>query len=115
VKNSFCTGEAGREAIREAERVGKDFPPLLTTLKDEEERENGGREERNGEDGKENEAQPERKKQRIEDEYQDEESRKRAQELKKAGISEAEMEKYRREKVGRGDPMAGMLGRNIEE
>jgi pre-mRNA-processing factor SLU7 len=114
VKNSFCTGEAGREAIREAERVGKDFPPLLTTLKDEEERENGGREERNGEDGKENEAQPERKKQRIEDEYQDEESRKRAQELKKAGISEAEMEKYRREKVGRGDPMAGMLGRNIE-
>ena len=39
------------------------------------------------------------------------ESRRRLEELK-SGITEAEMEKYRREKTNQNDPMAKMLGKD---
>jgi pre-mRNA-processing factor SLU7 len=49
---------------------------------------------------------------RDDEHLDDEEARKRAKELRAAGISEAEMEKYRRERVDRNDPMAGLLGKD---
>jgi pre-mRNA-processing factor SLU7 len=110
LKNSFCTGEAGREAVSAAEKFGQGGLEVEAEGKhgrDGEEEESGGADgKRRGRRAKViSEAEEEEKR-----EFQDEESRKHAQALRNAGISEAEMEKYRRERVDRNDPMAGMVG-----
>lgn len=110
VKKSFCTGQAGIEAAAESEQFsrGATLPSLPSAEESGNaemvEKEEAQAQEREGEehvpDGVDR---PE--KQRMD------ESKRRLDEMK-AGISEAEMEKYRREKVNKSDPMAGMLGRD---
>ncbi|SMQ56249.1 unnamed protein product [Zymoseptoria tritici ST99CH_3D7] len=107
MKNSFCTGEEGRQAAEEAERFsrGEGLPTAKEAgnareVEREEAWEEEKREERhvpNGED------RPEK--------VNMDESKRRMEELK-AGVTEADMEKYRREKVNQSDPMAKLLGKD---
>lgn len=110
VKNSFCTGEEGREAAEEAERFSKGLTLALPAAG-----ESAGDatvEVREGETLADEEKishvpnQPDWPEKQNTDE-----SRRRMEELK-AGVTEAEMEKYQRERVAKNDPMAAMLGRD---
>lgn len=107
VKNSFCTGEAGKEASKESEKFSRALS--LPSAED------AG----NGQEVEKSEAWKEEEKQeqhipngvdRPEKQNMDE-TRRRMEELK-AGVTEAEMEKYRREKTSHNDPMAKMLGKD---
>lgn len=107
VKNSFCTGEEGRRAAEEAERFSRGL-----TLPSAEDADNV--EEVEGEDAATQEAAGEKhipngvdkpEKQTMD------ESRRRLEEMK-AGVTEAEMEKYRKERTDKNDPMARMLGKD---
>ena len=107
VKNSFCTGEEGKRAAEEAENFSKGLTlptaedsgngvPVSKTISQAEDEMNE-KHVPNGVD------RPE--KQRMD------ESRRRVEEMK-AGVTEAEMEKYMREKTSKNDPMAAMLGKD---
>ncbi|KAK7513340.1 Pre-mRNA splicing Prp18-interacting factor-domain-containing protein [Phyllosticta citriasiana] len=103
VKNSYCTGEEGRRAFEEAER-------MRTGVDDEDEevpREEAWKEERalekhvpNAVDGDEKRKGP------------DDRNKKRPFEEIRDGITEEEMEEYRRKKVQAEDPMAKLLGKD---
>ena len=101
VKNSFCTGEEGLKAAEESERFTRGL--ILPTAADADnvtevvEPESEVHHVPNGVD------KPE--KQSVD------ESRRRLAEMK-AGVSEADMEKYRREKTNKADPMAALLGKD---
>nr|POE90142.1 pre-mrna-splicing factor slu7 [Quercus suber] len=102
VKNSFCTGEEGRRAAEEADAFsqGLTLPVQSEEISTEEaqaEEEAGEKHVPNGVD------RPE--KQSLD------ESRRRLEELKQ-GVSEEDMERYRKERVGRADPMAKLLGKD---
>ncbi|KAK6439413.1 mRNA splicing protein [Oleoguttula sp. CCFEE 5521] len=107
IKNSFCTGVEEITAAEEAERFSKgiDLPgaeeaeasivvPREIALKEEESAERHMPNAVNA---------PEKSSM--------DESRRRLEELK-GGVNEAEMEKYRREKTAKNDPMANMLGKD---
>jgi pre-mRNA-processing factor SLU7 len=129
LKNSFCTGEAGKEAVKEAEgkargaglalaiagveHVGEDREEQQEHDSAEHAVEPGG-DDGDGRSGTKRKPAHDANGRKPEEEYKDEESRKHAQELRNAGISEAAMEKYRRERIDRADPMAGMLGLSKE-
>lgn len=135
VRNSYCTGEEGKVAFAEAEgrRTGLDLIPAASTdgvegVKDAadstSEAVNGGQRE----PGEEAPGRNEDRQRRGEEEEEEED---RARELQKkedkdrgkkrtrhelaSGISEEEMEAYKRSKLDAEDPMAKMLGRAGEE
>jgi pre-mRNA-processing factor SLU7 len=107
VKNSFCTGEEGRKAAEEAEKVSKGL-----TLPSAEQSGNGmevGKASAQVEDEA-NEKHVPNGVDRPEKQRMDE-SRRRLEEMK-AGVTEEQMEKYMREKTNKSDPMAAMLGKD---
>ncbi|GIZ38098.1 hypothetical protein CKM354_000152200 [Cercospora kikuchii] len=107
VKNSFCTGEAGKHAFEESEQFSRGL-----TLPSAEESNNAERVDPDAaalEDEREEKHIPNGV-DRPEKQNQDE-SRRRMEELK-SGVTEEEMEKYRREKTNANDPMAKMLGKD---
>jgi pre-mRNA-processing factor SLU7 len=110
VKNSFCTGEAGLQAAIEAENFSKG---LVLPETDE-----IGKEETIDEVGKEEAWKEEESTEKHVPNSQDtaqktnlDESRRRIEELT-SGVTEAEMEKYRKAKTNSNDPMMNMLGRD---
>lgn len=92
VKNSYCTGEEGKEAWEAAERqrTGAD-------LAEAEPQEEESAEQQNGSENKEPE---------------DTRAKKRTREEMMNGVSEAEMEEYRRKRTAASDPMAKLLGKD---
>ena len=107
VKNSFCTGEEGRKAAEESERFSRGLTlPYAAdadnTMKVEKEvaQADEARDEKHVPNGVDR---PE--KQSLD------ESRKRLEEMK-AGVTDEDIEKYRREKTNKSDPMAAMLGKD---
>ncbi|KAK4543422.1 hypothetical protein LTR36_005565 [Oleoguttula mirabilis] len=120
VKNSFCTGEEGRRAAEEAERFSKGLtlalPSAGYSAKDVGDGDMGEEAAREGRtlDGKpaggdEARTTPAPKQPDRPEKQNTDESRRRLEELK-GGVTEAEMEKYQRERVAKNDPMAAMLG-----
>ncbi|KAK3110928.1 mRNA splicing protein, partial [Teratosphaeriaceae sp. CCFEE 6253] len=106
VKNSFCTGEEGREAVAEAEAVSHGQGLLLpAAVKPGDVEGEGGSADKNGDDEAMSRT-AERPGKRDADE-----SRRRVAELM-AGVDEEEMERYRRQRVDKNDPMAGKLGQD---
>lgn len=107
VKNSFCTGEEGRLAIEEADKFSRGL--TLPTAA-----ESGNAEEISGKEAAEEE---ERREEHVPngvdrpEKASKDESRRRMDELK-AGVTEEEMEKWRRERGNKNDPMAKMLGKD---
>lgn len=107
VKNSFCVGEEGKRAIEEAEQFSRGH--FLPTAEESgvaavEEKEKAWKDEEKREEHVPNAVD------RPEKTNMDE-SRRRLEELK-SGVTEAEMEKYRRERSAKDDPMAKMLGKD---
>lgn len=107
VKNSFCTGEEGKIAALEAENFSRGINlPTAEESGNSKLIENG--------DAAEEEARREKHVpngvDRPEKQNMDE-SRRRLEELK-AGVTEEQMEKWRREKTNQNDPMAKMLGKD---
>ena len=101
VKNSFCTGEEGKQAHEESENFSRGL--MIESAPEEVDAQTAAAEEAklekhvpNGVDAPAKQTQ--------------DESRRRMAELSGGGVTEAEMEKYRREKVNASDPMAKMLG-----
>lgn len=107
VKNSFCVGEEGKRAIEEAEQFSKGL-----FLPSAEESGNAVVEEK-GEAWKEEERREEHVPNGVDraEKTNMDESRRRLEELK-SGVTEEEMEKYRRERSAKDDPMAKMLGKD---
>lgn len=106
VKNSFCTGEEGRVAAEEAEKFSKGLLEMPSAEAQSEvvlHQEVVGEEARNEEHVSNGVDRPEKLKV--------DESRRRIEEMK-AGVSEAELEQYRRDRVEKNDPMAAMLGKD---
>ena len=108
VKNSFCTGEEGKKAADEAERFAKGLSLLPSA------EQAGNAEEMASEEAEAEEVEKEKhvpngvdrpEKQKMD------ESRRRLEEMK-AGISEEQMERWRKERTSKSDPMAEMLGRD---
>jgi pre-mRNA-processing factor SLU7 len=107
VKNSFCTGEEGRVAAEEADRFSKGLTlPSADDADNVEEvaKDTAQAEEASGEKHVPN-AVDRPEKQRMD------ESRRRLEEMK-AGVTEEQMEQYRKEKTNKSDPMANMLGKD---
>jgi pre-mRNA-processing factor SLU7 len=107
VKNSFCVGEEGKLAIQEAEKFAQGL--FLPTAEESgnaavEEKEKAWKDEARREEHVPNAVD------RPEKTNMDE-SRRRLEELK-SGVSEEEMEKYRRERSAKDDPMAQMPGKD---
>lgn len=104
VKNSFCTGEAGLQAAVEAENFSKGLmlPPAAPTKEVE------------GEEAAKEEEELEKHVPNAGDRPEKanmDETRRRMEELT-SGVTEAEMERYRRAKTNSNDPMMKMLGRD---
>ncbi|KAI7231225.1 hypothetical protein KC330_g6530 [Hortaea werneckii] len=122
VKNSFCTGDAGKAAAEEAENFSRGITSTSAPLPTAEEAGNAEavpKDEQVEASGVESGAggqvldeertshipnQPDKP-----DKQKMDESRRRLEEMKN-GVTEAEMEQYRKEKTNKADPMAGMLG-----
>lgn len=107
VKNSFCVGEEGKKAFEESEMFSRGH--FLPSAEDAgnavvEEKTDAWKDEEKREEHVPNAVD------RPEKTNMDE-SRRRVEELK-SGVSEAEMEKYMREKSAKDDPMAKMLGKD---
>jgi hypothetical protein len=103
VKNSYCTGDAGKEAFELADRMrtGADLDEVPKAIA-----------------WQENEVlqehvpnAPNRERERDEKAKQDAASRKRTLEQMKVGITEEEMEEYRRKRTMAADPMAAYLSK----
>ena len=102
VKNSYCTGEGGKKAFLEAD----DMMNLLTM---DEKGEGLSREADGAEDARESEVPNNR-----EDRKEDSSSNRKKRTLKEiqTGISEEELESYKRSRVAADDPMAGLIGKD---
>lgn len=102
IKNSYCTGEAGKEAFEEASRLRTGG--VLETLEPDQEVL-----------GQQNDDAEERMKQ-IEAAEPDATghapSKKRGIEEMQGGVTEEDMEEYRRKRTAANDPMANFLGRD---
>lgn len=114
VRNSYCTGEEGKVAFAEAEgrRLGND---LLAIEGGEGQ---GGGEAGDGSAGKEKEDEASREKEKEKEkaattrEDGQKDKKKRTIHEIQSGISEEDMEQYKRSKLSAQDPMAAMLGRD---
>ncbi|KAF2773875.1 mRNA splicing protein [Teratosphaeria nubilosa] len=104
VKNSFCTGEAGRQAAEESMAFSRGE---VLALKSADEAGDGEAED----EVKEHSHVPNAP-DRAEKQHLDEEGRKRREEEIRAGMDPDEMERYRRERTSKSDPMAKLLGKD---
>lgn len=113
VKNSFCTGEEGIKAAEESEAFSRgqvlalesgvaDEMPDGEHLRDEKPVHING--EKPGHLPKEHDAR--------ETQAWDDRDRERREEERRMGIDPEEMERYRRERTSKNDPMAGLLGKD---
>lgn len=100
VKNSFCTGEEGRKAIEEAEAYARGDEMTLAGGGWTGRESKGRRQERGGSRGERRAVEP-----GIDVGIN------RLEEIKR-GVTEEEMEQYRRERTAKSDPMAKMLGKD---
>ncbi|KXT14349.1 hypothetical protein AC579_3994 [Pseudocercospora musae] len=107
VKNSFCTGEEGKKAAQEAENFSRGIH--LPTA----EESGNAKLVDNGEAAAEEERREEHVPSGVDrpEKQSMDESRRKLEELK-AGVTEEQMEKWRREKTNQNDPMAKMLGKD---
>lgn len=98
VKNSYCTGSAGKDAFEAAERMrlGADVPPMHRAVTSAAEEADGS----GVADGDDSDVKGTR-----------DDGRKRRLEEMTGEVSDAEMEEYRRKKQLAADPMASYLGR----
>ena len=105
IKNSYCVGEAGRQAAENAERLASGA--MLESNATEVPRSIAWKEEEANQEHVPNAAdRPEKVKR---DEAED---RKRKLDDMKAGVTEEEMDEYRRKRTAANDPMAAMLGKD---
>lgn len=104
VKNSFCTGAEGKKALAEADAFSKGLIAPAPLPQREVSAEEAQAEEEAYEKHVPN-AVDAPEKQSMD------ESRRRLEELKQ-GVSEKDLEEYRKLKVGRADPMASLLGKD---
>ena len=119
VKNSFCTGDAGKEAAQESERFSRGHTlPTAEDAGNAEEVPKDQQVEASGvEAGAGGQVQDEERTSHVPNQpdrpekMSADESRRRLEEMK-AGITEEEMERYRKERTSKSDPMAGMLGKD---
>jgi pre-mRNA-processing factor SLU7 len=112
VKKSYCTGEAGRLAFEAAERQ-RTGVGLVTSGEEEavvEEAANA-REEGSKEEKKHKKKRRDRKED-DDDEKRADAPKKRTLEEMMSGISEADMDEYRKKRMAASDPMAKLLGRD---
>lgn len=113
IKNSFCTGEEGKKAFDEAERFAKGADlalPEETNQATEVPKEIAWKEEEAQEEHFPNAVdRPEKVKR---DAAAESASRKRTLDEMKAGVTEEEMEEYRRKRTAADDPMAKLLGKD---
>ena len=109
VKNSFCTGEEGIRAQEETERFSRGGMLALPSAEEAGNAVPVDKEEAEAQERVEEEHVPNG----VEKDGKEkmDESRRRLEEMK-AGVSEAEMEKYRKERMNKNDPMAGLLGKD---
>lgn len=96
VKNSFCTGDAGKAAADESERFSRGLIAYPTAEVEDE-----------TPAVQKDEAVPEA----VTGKQNSDEARKRMDEMK-AGVTEEQMEEYRKQRVNQSDPMAAMLGKD---
>lgn len=116
MKASYCTGEEGRRAADQAERFSRGID--LAPSKEEAEtdsvevpKEIAWREEEQQEKHIPNAADLPPQKQDL-DTKADSDTRKRKLDEMKAGVTEEEMEEYRRKRTAANDPMANLLGKD---
>jgi pre-mRNA-processing factor SLU7 len=102
LKGSYCTGEAGRAAweATERRRTGMDLVEAAEAADARGDGEDGGDKRREDVKGGSKEAEEKRS------------SKKRTREELAGGISEADLDEYRRKRAVANDPMAKMLGRD---
>jgi pre-mRNA-processing factor SLU7 len=101
VKNSYCTGDAGRLAFEEEERMKKGVN-LIT--------EDNGEEEVQEDDQREQKTDAEAKKEADKSQPHERYKKRTLEELQ--GITSEEMENYKRSKISVHDPMASVLGKD---
>lgn len=117
MKASYCTGEDGIRASEQAERFSRGID--IGSTKEEVEahsdvvpREIAWKEEEDTEKHIPNAADLPPEKKNIDDKKDEAEKRKRKLDEMKAGVTEEEMDEYRRKRTAANDPMANMLGRD---
>ncbi|KAB8356546.1 hypothetical protein FH972_024129 [Carpinus fangiana] len=103
VKNSYCTGEDGRRAFQESEKlIDAETVPKQIAWEEEAKREEEVEREEHVPNAVDSDKTPKK----------DVEARKRTLKEMQDGVAEDELEQYRRRKVQANDPMAKMLGRD---
>lgn len=110
VKNSFCTGEAGKQAFEEAEKFAKG-----TDLESSKNSVQVPKEIAWKTEGDEEEHVPnavDRPEKARRDNVAESADRKRKLDEMKGGVTEEEMEEYRRKRTTANDPMANLLGKD---
>ena len=116
VKNSYCTGEEGKKAFEEAERrrFAVDLDDLPHASEPEKvSKEEARREEEALEEHVPNTIEDDRKaKRNAETASADAEKRKRTLKQMQDGVTEEEMDEYRRKRLNTADPMAAYLGQD---
>jgi len=113
VKNSYCTGEEGRKAAEEAERFAKGLElgkPEEADESTEVPKEIAWREEERHEEHVPNAVDHPEKMRK--DALVDITAKKRTLEEMRAGVTEEDMEEYRRKRTAANDPMANLLGKD---
>jgi pre-mRNA-processing factor SLU7 len=106
VKNSFCTGEEGKRAHEESEHFSRGLMIEAATI------EADGETAAAADEAQGEKHVPMGALDRSDEKQTKDESRRRMDELTGGGVTEAEMEQYRREKTNANDPMAKMLGKD---
>ena len=108
VKNSFCTGEEGKLAALDAENFSRGL--TLPSAEDSDSAQELSKPLAQAEELADSKHVPNAS-DRPEKQHTDESRRSRLEEMK-AGVTEADMEKYLREKTNKNDPMAGLIGKD---
>ncbi|WPH01639.1 Pre-mRNA splicing Prp18-interacting factor-domain-containing protein [Acrodontium crateriforme] len=107
VKNSFCTGDEGRKAVEEAERFSKGL--ALPTVAEANNAQVMSKDDCEMDETQRQEHMPNHPDKS--DKQNMEEKRRRIKELK-AGVTEVDMEEYRKQRTSKNDPMANLLGKD---
>ena len=110
VRNSYCTGEEGKRAFEEAERL-KGGELLLEGGKEEEDLQQRNVDE-DGDTGKHKDEHTNENPPTASEKGGEKGARKRTAKEFRDGITEEEMEGYKRSRVDASDPMAKMLGKD---
>ncbi|KAI9904363.1 hypothetical protein N3K66_000892 [Trichothecium roseum] len=105
IKNSYCTGEEGKGAWEAAEQQRSGVGLIEAPPEDDEEE---------GKEKEESKEEPKKNKKREENRSAEDDaaSRKRTRDEMLNGVTEEEMEEYRRKRTAANDPMANFLGRD---